>query len=368
MKKIVVLVASLCIGLAAYAQDDAQKAAADAAKAIAGAPQAVTPQKKPNYWTNTVLTKLDFGQTSLTNWAAGGYNSVSLKSFVDANANYAKGDMTWNNRLQLDYGFIYSDDKPFIQKSDDRIYFESKWGYKAAKNLNYSARFSFRSQFSNSYTYPVPKTDGSRDPSKSEWMDARLLKSGLMSPAYTDLGLGIDWVPYKWLSVNVAPLTGGFVIVHNECLRPTYSMSLRNLKEQEKIDYDAAVAKTYSNAIEKGEAIGQYYRGAKFEFGAKVTADAKIQVNDNFKYSTQLVLFSDYLDHPENLRVNWDNRFDWKLAKYFSMTITTNMIYDDKVYIVQDKDVDKYPNGRRRIQFKESLSFGFAYTISSKKK
>jgi hypothetical protein len=345
---------------------------------FAGAPQAVQYRSRSlNYWTNTLLTKAGLRtDESLTNWAAGGYNTVSSEVFpVDANANYARRTRwLWNNRLQLDYGFIYSADKPFIQKSDDRIYLES---------LNGAIRLPRISIILRSFSYQIPvqqqlcisgaenrwySRDPSQDPLRLDGL-LRLLKSGLMSPAYTDLGSRYRLGPFnKWLTVNVAPLTGGFVIVHNECLRPTYSMSLRNLKGQEKIDYDAAVAKTYANAIEKGEAIGQYYRGAKFEFGAKVTADAKIQVNDNFKYSTQLVLFSDYLDHPENLRVNWDNRFDWKLAKYFSMTITTNMIYDDKVYIVQDKDVDKYPNGRRRIQFKESLSFGFAYTIASKKK
>ena len=51
-------------------------------------------------------------------------------------ANYAKGKMLWNNRLQLDYGFLYSADKPILQKSKDRIYLESKWGYETAvKNL-----------------------------------------------------------------------------------------------------------------------------------------------------------------------------------------------------------------------------------------
>ena len=93
-----------------YAQDvtDAQKAAEEAAKAIAGAPEAVVKTPKPRYWTNSLLTKLDFGQTSLTNWAAGGYNNVTLKSFIDANANYKKKDLFFNNRLQLDYGFLYS--------------------------------------------------------------------------------------------------------------------------------------------------------------------------------------------------------------------------------------------------------------------
>ena len=110
------------------------------------------------------------------------------------------------------------------------------------------------------------------------------------------------------------------------------------------------------------------YRPARFEFGAQVKTDIKLQVNDNFNYTTQLVLFSDYLNKPQNLRVNWDNRFDWKVAKYFSFTVTTYLIYDDKIKIVSEADQDLYPDGRRRIQFKESLAFGFSYTIASKKK
>ena len=62
--------------------------------------------------------------------------------------------------------------------------------------------------------------------------------------------------------------------------------------------------------------------------------------------------------------MNWDNRIDWKLAKYFSFTITTNLIYDDKVMIVSPKDSDRYPNGRQRVQFSESIAFGFTYTIA----
>ena len=80
------------------------------------------------------------------------------------------------------------------------------------------------------------------------------------------------------------------------------------------------------------------------------------------------MLFSDYLDNPQNLRVNWDNRFDWKIAKYFSLTVTTNLIYDDKVMVKTDKTLKKYPDGRKAVQFKESLAFGFSYTIASRKR
>lgn len=303
---------------------------------------------------------------------------MTLKSFIDANANYKKDELFFNNRLQLDYGFLYSEDKPFIQKSDDRMYYEGKFGYKAAKTLNYSAQFNFKSQFSNSYNYPIPsKPDTAPDdwePGKSDWKASRKVKSGFISPAYTNIAIGIDWVPTKWLTVNIAPLTGGFVVVTDETLRKSYGMELKKkydkfdgmsaadiaaLAGKDKDEYDAFVA---------GKSSGDAYRPARFEFGAQIKIDGKLQINDNFKYTSQLVLFSDYLDNPQNIRVNWDNRFDWKIAKYFSLTVTTNLIYDDKVMVKTDKTLKKYPDGRKAVQFKESLAFGFSYTIASRKR
>lgn len=352
---------------AASAQDnqlsDVQKIAADAAVALQSAPK-TEEVKKVRYWTNSLQTKLDFGQTSLTNWAAGGYNTVSLKTFIDANANYSKDKMFWNNRLQLDYGFLYSADKPILQKSDDRIYLESKWGYQAKDELYYSANFSFRSQFSNTYEYPTPssKADGStlgegEEYGAADWRAARVHKSGLLSPAYTNLALGLDYKPLSWLTVNLAPLTGGFVIVDNPQLRASYSQPLK--KKYEDV--------TDLPKLEDGTTVdGNVYRAAKFEFGAQLKVDFKFNVNDNFAFSSQVVLFSDYLDDPQNLRVNWDTRIDWKLAKFFSFTIITNLIYDDNVLIVTPEEKAAGLQGKQRVQFKESLSFGFVYTFATK--
>ncbi len=358
MKKIffaLALCAAMSQGLAAQELTDAQKAAAEAAKAIADAPQAEQKVEKPKYWDNSLKTNIKFGQTSLTNWAAGGDNTVTLAAFIDGNANYKKGDLFWNNRLQLDYGFVYASSKPILQKSDDRIYLESKFGYKNAnmKNFYFSANYDFKSQFSTGYDYLTPAVSEGVEldklPLKEQvglWKDARKVKSGFLAPAYTNLALGIDYKPAKWLSLNIAPLTGGFVIVRDEVLRKNYGMQL---KEEYK-DFD-------------GEILGSYYKSARFEFGAQIKADVAVKVNDNFAYTSQLVLFSNYLDSPENIRVNWDNRFDWKLAKYFSLTLTTNMIYDDKVLIFNEKD----GLTKQRLQFKESILFGFTYTIASKK-
>ena len=376
MKKSVVIISALalCFGVmqhnaAAQELTEAQKAAAAAAAAVAEAPVVKQKVEKPKYWEESLKTNIKFGQTSLTNWAAGGDNTVTLQAFIDGNANYKKNDLFWNNRLQLDYGFVYASSKPILQKSDDRIYLESKFGYKNAsmKNFSLSVNYDFKSQFNTGYDYLTPSVpadkyqdaDGNvpglndlphRD-QVSLWKDARKMKSGFLAPAYTNLAVGIDLKPTKWLSLNLAPLTGGVVIVRNELLRKNYSMQLK----EEYLNQDLS-----SMAPEE---LGACYKPARFEFGAQVKADIAVKVNDNFSYTSQLVLFSNYLDHPENMRVNWDNRFDWKLAKYFSLTVTTNMIYDDKIMIFSDKD----GLTKQRVQFKQSMLFGFTYTIASKK-
>lgn len=342
-KRFLTLVAAMFAAAAALSAQDAQKAAAEAAAALTAAEDVPVVAPKPVYWTNTLLNQINFGQTALWNWAAGGYNTYSLSAAIDANANYAKEKTTWKNRLQLDYGFLYSADKPILQKNKDRIYFESKYGYDTpVKNLKYSVDFNFRTQFNNNYKYGTPSGFEGDEPTIQDWLDARSLMSGLFSPAYTNLGIGLRWTPKAWLEVNFSPLTGGFVIVDNPALRNTYGMELRE------------------EGLDKTD--GNNFRPLRFELGAQLKVDAKWVINDNFSYTTQLVLFSNYLKNPQNLRVNWDNKVYWKLAKYFALTLSTNLIYDENVKVKKLADDTKVP----AVQFKEFLEFGFTYTIAKK--
>ena len=205
---------------------------------------------------------------------------------------------------------------------------------------------------------------------RQAWRDARGLKSGFLAPAYTNLALGLDYTPTKWLSLNFAPLTGGYVIVKDADLRKSYSMKEKKTTTAEMLaeaEAKLAAAATPEEVKAATWALGDLYRAAKFEFGAQLKADAKVNVNDKFSYSTQVVVFVNYLDINHCPRINWDNRIDWKLAKYFSLTLTTNLIYDDQIMITNEKDIDQFPEGKARVQFKESIAFGFTYTIASKK-
>ena len=339
-----ILALSLITVVFCYAQDT-QEAVAEAAAALSEAEDVPPVVEKPKYWNTTVLTNINFGQSLLNHWVAGGYSTISLAGNVDANCNYAKDKMTWNNRLQLDYGGMYSADKPIFQKTKDRIYLESRWGYETpVKHLSYSASFDFKTQFGDNYDYKAPSQellDQYADKPSLAWKEAAKnnLKSGLFSPAYINLGLGVLWTPAPWFSLNVAPLTGGFVFVTNPTLRKTYGMDLMPGSETD-------------------------YRAFRFELGAQIKADASWVINDSFSYTTQVMAFYNYLKADKAPRITWDNKVFWKLAKFFALTLSTNLIYDPLVNLYDmNGDGELETPG---VQFKEFLEIGFTYSIAHK--
>ncbi|MBO4586042.1 MAG: DUF3078 domain-containing protein [Bacteroidales bacterium] len=347
MKRLFSFITLILAGTFTVFAQDAQKVAAEAAAELSQAEEVPVETPKPKYWTNTIQTNINFGQTYLSQWAAGGYNTVTLAGNVDASANYAKDKMIWNNRLQLDYGTLYSADKPIYQKNKDRIYFESKWGYETPiQHLSYSANFDFKTQFGDNFKYGTPVSDGATEPTKQDWLDARTIQSGLFSPAYINLGLGLLWTPKPWFSLNVAPLTGGVVIVSDKTLRDKYGME--------------AVAWS-----DEAKTTATDWKATRFEFGAQIKADMSWIINDNFTYNTQLALFYNYLTPTVEPRITWDNKVFWKLAKYFALTVSTNLIYDPLVK-VKDTDNDGVADSKG-VQFKEYLEFGFTYTLTHKR-
>lgn len=338
MKKIITFAAAAILTCyAAFAQDDAvHKAAADAASELSLAPN-VEEQAKPKYWKSSLKIALGYNMTNLSNWAAGGYNTTTLNTNLDAQANYKKDLMSWNNRLQLDYGFLNSDDKKgVIQKSNDRIYFESKWAYQTVNGsaFNYTASFNFLSQFSDTPAEYIQNSE------TAEW-EASGLKSAFISPAYTDIALGIQWKPSNYFDVNFAPLTGGLTICSRPELRPNYGM------------------KPLKNASDLTD--GHNFNSVLFQFGAQVKVNFKASINDNFTYETQAVVFTDYLHEPY-FRVNWDNSVNWQISKYVAFSLKTWLISDPNVTITLEDGSSK----KRGVQFKDFISFNFTYTFASK--
>lgn len=283
-----------------------------------------TPPKPPVYWTRGALTKLGFTQTGLVNWASGGAPTISLYAHADIHYNYKRGLIFWDNRARFSYGFIETfepdpDDndkiKGWYQKSDDNFEVDSKVGYVMFKKIYFSAILNFQTQltqgFDNSKTNP------------------RLL-SNFMSPGYLTLGIGLDYKPFESLSINVSPLTGKLVMVTNPTLRVAYG----NREDQ----------------------------AVKPEFGAQFQVDYNKKIKF-LKLRTVLTLFSDYLNNPENINVRWDVDASFTITRFLSATLSTGLIYNDKI-LIKDKNGVEAP----RVQFREALTLGFEFKFGNYQK
>jgi hypothetical protein len=255
---------------------------------------------------------LTFSQVSFSNWAAGGKNSVSGVSLLNYSANYAKDRLNWDNTFQLGYGLLKEGTQDLI-KSEDKMDFSSKLGYKIADESKwlYSGLFNFRSQFADGYKYP----------------DTENVISTLFSPAYITLALGADYKPSDMFSLFLSPLGSKFTIVTDEDL---------------------------SNEGAYGVDPGKKFRA---EMGASLKSELKFPVVKNVDVQTVLGLFSNYLNNPQNIDVNWDFRVNMKINEYLSANFLTNMIYDHDILI----PIDDQGNKGRRVQWKQLFGAGLSF-------
>jgi hypothetical protein len=261
-------------------------------------------------WTNGFKASLTFNQVSLTNWAAGGENSLGANSFLNLFANLKQGKTTWDNSLDLAYGMVKLGDAN-VRKSDDKIDLVSKLGHNVIhKNLFLSANLNFKTQFGKGYSYP----------------NDSVIISNFMAPAYLMLGLGMEYKPYPYLSISLLPLTGRLTIVNDTSLSQVYG-------------------------LDPGDKI-------KPEFGAafKVTFEKDIFTNVNLK--SKLDMFSNYLERPQNIDINWEAMLIMKVNKFISTYIGVQTIYDHDIQIM-DKDGKTGP----RTQFKQTFGVGLTYSI-----
>ena len=167
----------------------------------------------------------------------------------------------------------------------------------------------------------------------------------------------------RWLVINFSPITGGFTVVANKELRRAYG-NHRLKQYRDEAEYP------YTEALPDGTTVnhGEYYKITRFELGAQLVANLNVRINTNFLFSSSLILFSNYLDNPQNMRVNYSSSVSWILAKNLSLSFKTFLRYDDKVMIRNPDDIDKYPDGKQRIQLQEILGLNFSYSFPVPKK
>jgi hypothetical protein len=269
-------------------------------------------KKDTTYWKSSGNLSVNFSELSFTNWAAGGKNSVSGVGLVNYSANYIKDKINWENTFNFGYGLL-KEGKNDVTKSQDIIDLNSKLGVKSkSSKLFYSALLSFRTQFANGYNYP----------------DTNDRISGFMAPAYLNLSIGIDYKPSAKLSFFLSPVSGKVTIVNDEALSENFGLKAGSKSRE--------------------------------EFGAAFKSQLKTPVVKNVDIDTQISLFSNYLDKPQNIDVIWDMMINMKINSFLSVNFISNLIYDDNIKIKVDKNNDGVVDAiGPRIQFKQLLGVGF---------
>ena len=81
---------------------------------------------------------------------------------------------------------------------------------------------------------------------------------------------------------------------------------------------------------------------------------------ENITFQTVLELFSNYFHNPQNVDVNWTTLTTFKVNKFISATLSTQLIYDDDVSVLRTAGDNKGTTGPD-IQFKQVLGIGFSY-------
>ena len=84
----------------------------------------------------------------------------------------------------------------------------------------------------------------------------------------------------------------------------------------------------------------------------------KKDFNDHFGMEHLLRLYSNYLENPQNVDVDWTAKFYIKATKYLTVDFLVQAIYDDDIKFLNDQGVEG-----ARLQLKSLLGVGLVYTI-----
>lgn len=274
------------------------------------------------YWKVENTASLNFSQSYFSNWSAGGESTIAPTGKYSLVANYNKKKHKWNNWMNLALGYSYiGDAKPM--KTDDKIEAISSYGHVLHDKWYATVVFTFRSQFAKGYDYKVDSTN---------------FISKFMAPGTFDIGPGVEWRANEHFNVNFSPATAKWIVVNDQALADAGSFGL-----------DPAVKDSTGAIIEHAKKV-------RTLFGAKVIAILKYEIFENVNFATKLELYSDYLDNPQNIDVNWQVNITMKVNSWLNVNINSELIYDDDIMFYNESGAPIGP----KVQFNENLQLGLA--------
>jgi len=267
-----------------------------------------------SYWRRSIENTFNFSEGAFSsNWKSGGTNSISLGLNFDAHSDYAKENISFTNELMAQLGGI--DSKGLgIRKSLDKVFLDSKLGYKLRKYLFLFSSGNFQSQFINGYAY---STNANNEIQKTKI-------SGILAPGYLTESMGMEYKPN---------------------LHQSSRLGLVSLRQVFVVD-TGVYHGTPSNY---GVPIGK--RGST-EIGFQLISDFHQDIMKNVNLKTHLEFFQSY-KQPSNTNLRMDAYLVARVNRLVNMNLSGTVLYDN--------NQDPHP------QFNQFLSLGITYRYSEQK-
>ena len=244
-----------------------------------------------------------FNQSSFSNWASGGENTIAGNLNVNYDFNFKKNNINWDTRIITSYGGSYVNDKGY-RKTDDRLEINTVLGYKTSSRWFLSFIGNFRTQYTKGYNYKV---------------EPRELVAQFFSPAYLTFGPGMLWKKSDDFNFNIAPATARYTLVSE-----TFSGKF-------------GVEEGRTTAFSLGFNLSGYYRFALME-------------NDDI--DNILTVYNEYLAKLCNFDVDYQINIRFKVNKSIKMLMTFHTIVDD--------------DSSSKVQFRQLFGLGVNYSFHEK--
>ena len=244
-----------------------------------------------------------FNQSSFSNWASGGENTVAGNFNINYDFNYKKKNINWDTRLISGYGLSHLSEKGW-RKTDDRFELNTVLGIKTTTYWFFSFIGNFRTQYTEGFNYK-------KEPKESV--------SDFLSPAYVTFGPGMLWKKSDNLNMNIAPATARYTLV-NDFFSGKFG-------------------------VEEG-------RNTAFSLGFNLSGYYKFNLMENIQMENVITLYSDYLANVGNVDTDYQTNIHFKVNKSIKMQMTFHTIIDD--------------NASSRIQFRQLFGLGVNYNFHDK--
>ena len=271
----------------------------------------MTTVNKPSYWRTSGSFDLKFTQNYVSqNWSQGGDNSRTMLAIIVFNFNYDDKDkITFTNKFDAQLGFttVEGDTLHSFKTNNDKLRLESTLGYKLVNRLDLTVKSKLETQ--SLPNYPTNSHD---------------FVSKFMAPFDATFSVGINYKPtWKNLSLTVF-------------LAPLSAYNYRFVR------YDHLVTRY-------GIRDTRHHRE---DFGTQLVVEVPRATFFNILNWWSRAEF--YTNYARSF-FSWENKFDIKLNRYFSVSMLVHTRFDDSSPGLKD---DKYGY----LQLKEYMTLGFTYS------